>query len=146
MSTLTEAALDVLRGAGYPLPDYALHDSALEDPLRSCTITVSGLRTRHPWTPGLRWIILDETFVLPQEETVNDNLPLSPAISQWLDVQTDILQGKGGLGKAQRTLPYTKGTYPRFPALSSSRYLPVDAESLFTCPRAPPSWYQVCST
>ena len=33
----------------------------------------------------------------PQEETVNDNLPLSPAISQWLDVQTDILQGKRGL-------------------------------------------------
>ena len=27
-----EAALDVLRGAGYPLPDYALHDSTLEDP------------------------------------------------------------------------------------------------------------------
>ena len=27
-----EAALDVFRGAGYPLPDYALHDSALEDP------------------------------------------------------------------------------------------------------------------
>ena len=27
-----EAALDVLRRAGYPLPDYALHDSALEYP------------------------------------------------------------------------------------------------------------------
>ena len=27
-----EEALDVLRGAGYPLPGYALHDSALEDP------------------------------------------------------------------------------------------------------------------
>ena len=27
-----EAALDVLRGAGYPLPEYALHDSTLEDP------------------------------------------------------------------------------------------------------------------
>ena len=27
-------------------------------------ITVSDLRTRHPWTPGLHWIILDERFVL----------------------------------------------------------------------------------
>ena len=48
-----------------------------------------------------------------------------------MDVQKDILQGKGGLGRAQRTLPYAKGSYPRFPALSSGRYLPVDAESLF---------------
>ena len=82
----------------------------------------------------------------PPEETVNDNLPLSPAISQWLDVQKDILLGKGGRGKTQRTLPYAKGSYPRFPALSTGRYLPVDADTLFTCPRAPPSWYQVCST
>ena len=82
----------------------------------------------------------------PQEETVNDNLPLSPAISEWMDVQKDILQGKGGRGKTQRTLPYAKGSYPRFPALSAGRYLPVDADSLFTFPRAPPSWYQVCTT
>ena len=27
-----EAALDVLRGAGYPLPDYALPVNILEDP------------------------------------------------------------------------------------------------------------------
>ena len=33
----------------------------------------------------------------PQGETVNDSLPLSPAISQWLDVQTDISrQGRSG--------------------------------------------------
>ena len=71
--------------------------------------------------------------------------PPSSAISQWMDVQTDILQGKGRLGKAQRTLLYAMGQYPRFPALSTSRYLPVDADTLFMCPRAPPSWYQVCS-
>ena len=35
---------------------------------------------------------------------VNDDLPLSPAISQWLDVQMDILQGNSGLGKTHRTL------------------------------------------
>ena len=30
--------------------------------------------------------------------------------------------------------------------LDSQPYPLVDAKSLFTCPRAPPSWYQVCST
>ena len=117
-------------------------------------MTASDLRTRHPWIPGFRWITLDETFVIgtpacrppypskphfvvishffPQEETVNDNLPLSPAISQWLDVHSDILQGKGGLGKTQRASPYVKGQYPRFPALSPGRYLPVDVDKLFT--------------
>ena len=159
-----EAALDVLRGAGYPLPDYALHDSTLEDPapelygnsLRfkdptslNSRVTLDYLRrdirSRHPsMSPPLSTLPSKPHSVgisrfFPQEETVNNNLPLSPAISQWLDIQTDILQGKGGLGKAQRTLPYAKGTYPRFPGLSASRYLPVDAESLFTCPRAPPS-------
>ena len=160
-----EAALDVLRGAGYPLPDYALHDSTLEDP--ATELHDNSLRFKDPTSLDAR-VMLDYlrrdirsrhpsmssplstlpskphsvgiSRFFPQEETVNDNLPLSPAISQWLDVQTD------GLGKAQRTLLYAKGTYPRFPALSSSRYLPLDAESLFTCPRAPPSWYQVCST
>ena len=149
-----EAALDVLRGAGYPRPDYALHDSTLEDPAPE--LYDNSLRFKDPTSLDARVTldyILDETFVqdipaccrpyprcLPSPtlwvSPVNDNLPLNPAISQ----------GKGGLGKAQRTLPYAKGSYPRFPALSSSRYLPVDAESLFTCPRAPPSWYQVCST
>ena len=82
----------------------------------------------------------------PVEKTVNNNLPLSPAISQWLDVKTDILQGKGSLGKSQHTLPYAKGQYPKLPALSAGRYLPVDAGTFFSCPRVPPSWYQVCST
>ena len=166
-----EAALDVLRGAGYPLPDYALHDSTLEDPapelydnsLRfkdptsmDSRVTLDYLRrdirSRHPSISSPLTTLPSKPHSVgisrffPQEETVNDNLPLSPAISQWLDVQTDILQGKGGLGKAQRTLPYAKGSYPRLLALSSSRYLPVDADELFTCPRAPPSWYQVCST
>ena len=166
-----EAALDVLRGAGYPLPDYALHDSTLEDPAPELydnslqfkdptsldsRVTLDYLRrdirSRHPsmssplsTLPSKPHSVGISRF-FPQEETVNDDLPLSPAISQWMDVQKDILQGKGGLGKTQRTLPYAKGSYPRFPALSSGRYLPVDAESLFTCPRVPPSWYQVCST
>ena len=166
-----EAALDVLRGAGYPLPDYALHDSTLEDPapelyhnsLRfkdptslDSRVTLDYLRrdirSRHPsmssplsTLPSKPHSVGISRF-FPQEETVNDNLPLSPAISQWMDVQKDILLGKGGRGKTQRTLPYAKGSYPRFPALSAGRYLPVDADSLFTCPRAPPSWYQVCST
>ena len=166
-----EAALDVLRGYGYPLPDYAQNDRTLEDPapelydnsLRfkdptslDSRVTLDYLkrdiRSRHPsmssplsTLPSKPHSVGISRF-FPQEEKVNDNLPLSPAISQWLDVQKDILQGKGGRGKTQRTLPYTKGSYPRFPALSSGRYLPVDAESLFTCPRAPPSWYQVCST
>ena len=165
-----EAALDVLRGAGYPLPDYTLHDSTLEDPAPELydnslwfkdptsldsRVTLDFLRrdirSRHPsmssplsTLPSKPHSVGISRF-FPQEETVNDNLPLSPAISQWLDVQSDILQGKGGLGKAQRTLRYAKGSYPRFPALSSGRYLPVDADSLFTCPRAPPSWYQVCT-
>ena len=166
-----EAALDVLRGAGYPLPDYTLHDSTLEAPAPE--LYDNSLRFKEPTSLDSR-VPLDylrrdirsrhpsmssplSTFpskphsvgishFFPQEETVNDNLPLSPAISQWLDVQTDILQGKGDLDKAQCTLPYAKGSYPRFPALSSGRYLSVDAESLFTSPRAPPSWYQVCST
>ena len=166
-----EAALDVLRGAGYSLPDYALHDSTLEDPapelydnsLRfkdptslDSRVTLNYLRrdirSRHPsmssplsTLPSKPHSVGISRF-FPQEETVNDNLPLSPAISQWLDVQKDILLGKGGRGKTQRTLPYAKGSYPRFPALSAGRYLPVDADTLFTCPRAPPSWYQVCST
>ena len=166
-----EAALDVLRGAGYPLPDYALHDSTLEDPapelydnsLRfkdptSLDSRVSldylrrDIRSRHPSMSSPLTTLPSKPHSVginrffPPEETVNDNLPLSPAISQWLDVQKDILLGKGGRGKTQRTLPYAKGSYPRFPALSTGRYLPVDADTLFTCPRAPPSWYQVCST
>ena len=166
-----EAALDVLRGAGYPLPDYALHDSTLEDPapelydnsLRfkdptSLDSRVSldylrrDIRSRHPSMSSPLTTLPSKPHSVgisrffPPEETVNNNLPLSPAISQWLDVQKDILLGKGGRGKTQRTLPYAKGSYPRFPALSTGRYLPVDADTLFTCPRAPPSWYQVCST
>ena len=100
-------------------------------------MTTSDSMTRHPWTPGFRWITLDETFVLgipacrrpyppvltsptlwvspflPQEETVNDSLPPSPAISQWLDVQmvsgVTIAQG-GVLPNIQAvliSLPYT---------------------------------------
>ena len=63
-----EAALDVLRGAGqYPVGTlfrimrYMI--AHWKTQLRSCMTTVSGLRTRLPWTPGSRWIILDEIFV-----------------------------------------------------------------------------------
>ena len=78
----------------------------------------------------------------------NYSLPMSPAIYQWLDVKTDILQGKGSLGKSQRALAYVKGQYPtisdnirqypRLPTLSAGRYLPVDAGTLFSCPRGLP--------
>ena len=107
-----EAALDVLRGAGYPLPDYALHDSTLEDPapelydnsLRfkdptSLDSRVSldylrrDIRSRHPIMSSPLTTLPSKPHSVgisrffPPEETVNDNLPLSPAISQWLDVQ-----------------------------------------------------------
>ena len=74
----------------------------------------------------------------PQEETVNDNLSLSPAISQWLDAHSDIPQGKCGLGETQRALPYAKGQYPRFSALSPGRYLPSRARR----PHPPGTRYQ----
>ena len=41
-----EAALDVLRGAGCPLPDNVLHDSALEDPAPE--LYDDGLRFKDP--------------------------------------------------------------------------------------------------
>ena len=31
---------------------------------RSCMMTASDLRTRHPWIPGFRWTTLEETFVI----------------------------------------------------------------------------------
>ena len=165
-----EAALDVLCGAGYPLPDYALpvnllkypapelydyslrfKDPASLDSRVSLDYLRRDVRHRHPsmssplsTCPSKPHSVGISRF-FPQEETVGDNLPLSPAISQWLDVHSDILQGKGGLGKPHRALPYAKGQYPRFPAISIGRYLPVDVYTLFTCPRAPPSWYQVCN-
>ena len=130
-----EAALDVLRGAGYPLPDNALPVDALEDPAPE--LYDDSLRFKDHSVGISRFF--------PQEETVNDYFPLSPAISQWLDVHSDILQGNGGLGKTQRASPYVKGQHPRFPAISPGRYLPVHVDTLFTCPRAPPLWYQVCN-
>ena len=51
----------------------------------------------------------------PEEKKVNVKFPLSIAF-----------QGKRGLGKSQCMLPYAKGQFPRLPALSASRYLPVD--------------------
>ena len=50
--------------------------------LRSCMTTVSGLRTRLPWTPGSRWIILDEIFVrdIPACRLLYPRFPLSPTL------------------------------------------------------------------
>ena len=118
-------------------------------PRNNMTI-VSGTRMRHPWTPGSRWIISDK--ILGQDTppsmsspsskphsvgisqffpVENYSLPMSPAIYQWLDVKTDILQAKGSLGKSQRALAYAKGQYltisdkirqyPRLPTLSAGR-------------------------
>ena len=115
-----EAALDVLRGAGYPFPDYALPVNTLEDPapelyddslrfkdLTSLDSRVSlnylrrDVRYRHPsmssplsTCPSKPHSVGISRF-FPQEETVNDNLPLSPAISQWLDPHPS-RQGRSG--------------------------------------------------
>ena len=78
-----EAALDVLCRAGYPLSDYALHDSALENQPRNYTTLVSGVRIQHPWTPGSRWTISDE--ILGQDTPACRLLPprCLPSPTMW---------------------------------------------------------------
>ena len=138
----------------------------------SYKVIAYNLRTRHPWSSWLRWIISDEIFIL---DTPACRLPYprylpSPTLwvspvaalkmrrlviiflwvlpfhNGWMSNRTSF-KARAVWGKPT-VLPYAKGHYPRFPALSTGRYLhvPVDADTLFTWPRAPPSWYQVCST
>ena len=43
--------------------------------------------------------------------TTNNNLPLSPALTKWMEFHTSVLQGQGHLGHPGTTIP--KGTIPK---------------------------------
>ncbi len=66
---------------------------------------------------------------MSQDCAVNTNLPLSPALSQWMDFHSSVLEGKGHLGRS-KVQTYTKGQY----TLAPGRYLPPDANTLYETP------------
>lgn len=80
---------------------------------------------------------------MSRDSSVRSNQPLSPAITSWLDLHSKVLDGTGHLGRAPETI-FTKGHYPRLPSLASIRFLPADAGNLFTTPKIPEQWYQIC--
>jgi len=162
-----DIALESYRTAGYTLPEnLANMEDDREDPayelglnpqasnILDLSVPLDSLRndvrSRHPDMPQPRVIPPTQPTSLglgqygSSDGTTNNNLPLSPALLNWMEIHTSTLQGKGRLGRSQRSTPFPKGQYPRLPNLAPGRYLPPDASSLFQAPTTPESWYKVC--
>ena len=67
------------------------------------------------------------------------NLPLSPSLHSWLDLQSNTLEGKDRHGKVFRA-PFGPRTFPKLPPLRASRYAPSDTPSLLRQSALPTEW------
>jgi hypothetical protein len=47
-----------------------------------------------------------------QDNTCDNNLPLNPTITAWLDFLSKVFEGKEHLERSTRSTPYPKGQYP----------------------------------
>ena len=164
-----EKALQTLKNAGFSVPENipVQENEDLQPDYESVNANLSvsnqldfilpldslrdDIRLRHPNMPVPQ--VIPQTKPTPlglglyakQESAVNSNLPLSPALSQWLEFHSSILEGKGHLGRS-KVQSYLKGQYPKLPTISSNRYLPPDANKLYEAPTLPESWYKVCGS
>jgi hypothetical protein len=167
-SLAVEMAMRTLRAAGYQVPDklpleesedlpeydsgsQSLSASTFLDGLVPLDVLRGDIRNRHPNMPVPPVIPHDKPTSLglglytSNDCAVNSNLPLSPALSQWMEFHSSVLEGKGHLGRS-KVSTYSKGQYPRLPTLAPGRYLPPDANTLYDTPNLPESWYKVCGS
>jgi hypothetical protein len=117
-SLAVERALRTLHAAGYQIPDnlpmeesedlpeydsgtQSLSASIYLDGLVPLDVLRGDIRNRHPNMPVPPIIPQDKPTSLglglytSKDCTVNSNLPLSPALSQWMEFHSSVLEGKG---------------------------------------------------